>query len=140
MSHQSIPVNRHCCLLPFRFSLVLFLLSATTLAGCKPDPDPQVKAFAEGTLTIRPQADSTQDYSGFEVLLVTQVEGDVDTLGMAVTASDGAFSMNITASEEGIYPLVISRVGAMLAFEEFVVVDGDSTRVSGAFPLMGRRI
>ncbi len=115
---------------------VLFLLAA----ACSTETEPKVTAYAEGTLTIHVQEDSTKDYSGFEVFLASQSEGDVDTLAIALTDREGRFSMDISADEEGIYPLIISRAGVTLAAAEFVLVDGDTSTVTGAFPLLGRRL
>lgn len=115
---------------------VLFLLAL----ACSSETGPKVSAYAEGTLTIRVQEDSTKDYSGFEVFLASQADGDIDTLAIALTDREGYFSMDISADEEGVYPLMISRAGVTLAVEEYVLVDGDSSTITGAFPLDGRRL
>ena len=119
---------------------ILILLGPDILGACSSQSERGINAYAEGTLTIRVQEDSTKDYSGFEVLVITQTEGDVDTLGVALTDVEGHFAMDISAVEEGVFPILISRAGTTMAFEEYVVVDGDSTTISGAFPLGGRRL
>ncbi|MCZ6758720.1 MAG: hypothetical protein O7C39_10590 [Bacteroidetes bacterium] len=116
------------------------VLAASLFSACTKTDPPPIHAYAEGNFSITSQEDSTKDFSGFEIVLVTQTEGDVDTLGVTETDVNGHFRMEIFAREEGVFPLIVSRVGVRLALAEFVVVDGDSTIISGAFPLDGRRL
>ncbi len=108
------------------------------LSGCSASEAPRIESYVEGTLSIREQADSTKDFSMFEIVVATQLEGDVDTLGVALTDRSGHFSMTVAALERGIYPLIISRSGVTMTVAELVVVAGDSTKVSGSFPLDAR--
>ncbi|GMQ80664.1 MAG: hypothetical protein BMS9Abin05_0092 [Rhodothermia bacterium] len=116
------------------------VLSATLLSACSEKAPSRIHAFAEGNFSITNQQDSTKDFSGFEIVLVTQTEGDVDTLGVTETNVKGDFRMDISALEEGVFPFIVSRAGTRLAIAEFVVVEGDTTTVSGSFPLGGRRL
>lgn len=107
-------------------------------SGCGPDGPPRFESHVEGILSIRDQADSTRDFADFEVLVASQLDGDVDTLGITTTDREGRFSMTLSTLEKGIYPLIIRRAGAVMAVEEIVVAEGDSARISGNFPLDAR--
>ena len=58
---------------------------------------------------IHAAIDSSGDFSGFRISVLTQKDGDVDTLGTAVTGRDGGFSMTVRAPEKGIYPILVER-------------------------------
>ena len=119
------------------FSLgVFFFFSA---CGRKSSPDAGISSYLEGRLTVSAEIDSISDYRDFEVLVASQQEGDIDTLGFAVTDSTGYFSLKVSALEEGIYPLFFSRRGTMLGIYELAVADSDSVSVSAEFP-MGNRL
>ena len=112
------------------------MLSVIGCGGASGDPA-VVHSKLAGMLTVDPSIDSTRNYSAFEVVVIDNSSGDVDTLGQAVTDSTGAFSMDIRAPFRGIFPLMISRYGEVLAFSELVVADGDSGYVRAEFPLRG---
>ncbi len=116
--------------------VVLVLLAAT---GCGRDPGGAAKVHSrlEGVLTVNPAADSSRDYSGFEVLVVDNTSGDVDTLGMAVTDSTGAFALDVRAPYRGVFPLIVSRNDVTLTLGELVVAEGDTGFVRAEFPLRG---
>lgn len=99
---------------------------------------PPVQSSFEGTLSIRPEVDPSKDYRGFGVLVAQSEDGEPDTLGYAVTDSSGYFSMQVTAPARGMYGLVISRVGQILASGRIIIADGDSASLVAAFPLHGR--
>jgi len=115
-------------------------LVAITLAGCGSSEDERFQTYATGRLTISTQTDSTTDFSGFEVLLAAQYDGDVDTLAIAVTDVNGDFELEISARESGVYPLIVRRAGVELSTSQFVVAQGDTSQISGSFPLNGRRL
>lgn len=121
-------------------SAVVLLGLAGWLVGCGAESTAQVSTHVSGRLTIRADADSTADFSDFEVVVASNIEGDIDTLGVAFTDTDGRFAMGVRAQDRGIYPLVLSRGGQTLAIEEIVIADGDSVRVTAAFPLDGRSV
>ncbi len=124
--------------------LILFLVFVGVSASwaCSPgqSDEKRVHSHLEGQLKVRAEVDSTRDYSGFEALVIDNTSGDVDTLGIALTDSTGHFSMDVSAPFKGVFPLMVSREGAVLAFDEFVVAEGDSSFVSGSFPLGNRRL
>jgi len=121
------------------FVIIPFLLFLI-LTGCAGNTDYPVHSRVEGQLSVRTDIDSTADYNGFRISVLTQKDGNVDTLGTAVTASDGIFMMDVFAPAEGVYPIVVERNGATLTMGEFVAVNDDSVSVSGTFPLGPRSL
>ena len=116
---------------------IIVAISGLSCARAEQSPPP-VQSLFEGTITIRPEVDPTKDYRGFGVLVAQSEDGEPDTLGYAVTDSSGYFSMQVTAPVRGMYGLVISRVGQILASGRIVIADGDSASLVAAFPLHGR--
>jgi hypothetical protein len=110
-------------------------LAFLTVSGCNNEPAFEVESYVEGTLSIRAEVDSGADFSGFRVSVLTRIEGDVDTLGTAVTTASGAFAMNVRAHVSGVFPMVVERSGTVLSVNDFVVSNGDSARVNGSYPL-----
>ena len=116
------------------FTVVLLVL----MAGCGAEGPEQAQSHLLGRITT----EGGSDFEGFQVLVV-DVEGrSIDTLGRAVTASDGEFSLTVTAPERGVYPLMIwGRDGiTRLASTDYVVVDGDSGTLRVDFPLEDRAL
>ena len=111
-----------------------------TVVACGGESSAQVRSHVYGQLTVSTDVDSLADHSGFEVLVVSNQQADLDTLGVAETDSEGRFAMDVDVPERGIYPLVISRAGATLTIQELVLAEGDSTRVRATFPLNGRPV
>lgn len=124
-------------------SVAIALISATGLtvgAGCGgDDPVVPVRSYLDGQVTVRAEVDSIPDYRDFEIL-VAAADGSGDTLGYAVTDSTGAFRMSILAAERGVYPLVVSRRGAVVADGQIVVADGDSATMRLRVPVASRMI
>lgn len=118
--------------------LATFLLLSVT--ACGDGGEYPVRSHVSGSFSVRAEVDSSGDHAGFRVTVLGQRDGDVDTLGTAVTGRDGAFSFEVRAPEAGIYPISVERNGAELALGEFVAVDGDSVEVSAVFPLGARRL
>lgn len=126
-----VPLSRSSWLWVSLFSLVLF-----TTAGCGGgQPDYPVQSYLEGTLTVAAEVDSTSDYSGFEISIVSAAEGaDIDTLGYAMTDRSGFFAMDIKAAEKGIYPIEIRRNDRTLARSQYVLANNDSALFNMQFP------
>ncbi len=116
-------------------TFISLFVAMILIAGCGSDTEYPIRSEVEGTLRIRAAIDSTGDFSGFRISVLTQKDGDVDTLGTAVTGRDGGFSMTVRAPEKGIYPILVEREGTTLSIGEFVAVEGDSVRISATFPL-----
>lgn len=119
--------------------LGLLAVSLWAVAACG-EPEPAVRSHVSGRLSVSPAVDSTGNFSNFEVVVVRRFEGDVDTLGVALTDADGRFEMTVVSPEEGVYPLIVSRSGRSLSVDEFVAVDGDTVQVTGTYPLGARRL
>lgn len=115
--------------------LSIFLISSMcVLAACGQDAV-TVKSHVEGQLRVRGDVATTGDYRDFVVTVMNQRDGDVDTLATAVTDSTGFFSMDVHAPAAGVYPLTVERAGQRLSLDELVIVDADSVRISGTYPL-----
>ncbi|MFT4605307.1 MAG: peroxiredoxin [Rhodothermales bacterium] len=121
-------------------SAVVLVALAGWLVGCGAESTAQVSTHVSGRIAIRADADSVSNFSDFEVVIASNLEGDIDTLGVAMTDVEGRFAMGVQAQDRGIYPLVISRGGQTLTIEEIVIADGDSVRVTAVFPLDGRSV
>ena len=106
----------------------------------EPPIDPTVRAQFSGTLTVNPEVDPTPNYGGFEVLVAVDRGGEPDTLGFAATDSTGAFSMDITARQRGVYALIISRRGQILKVDEIAIAEADTAILSAEFPVGQRRL
>lgn len=121
--------------------LATFLIAAGVLSmtACGGNDYP-VRSSVSGTFSVRAEIDSTGNHAGFRVSVLGQREGDIDTLGTAVTSEDGSFQFEVKAPEAGIYPISVERNGAELALGEFVAVDQDTVTVTAVFPLGARRL
>lgn len=99
-----------------------------------------VQSHFQGTITVRPDVDSTQNYAGFEVLVFNRATAtaDADTLGYAVTDRQGRFAMDLVAPRRGLYPIVISRTGTVLKVDNMVVAQDDSSRLRVRVPIGDR--
>ena len=106
------------------------------LACAHQDAEPELMAHStlSGTITVRPEIDSTADYRGFEVLIAVDDQGEPDTLGYAVTDSSGFFSMEVAAPQRGVYALIVSRRGEILELGHLAVAQGDSAYLNVALP------
>lgn len=133
-------VNGSVCVQGIRVAAVLLLIG-TVLLSCEPS-SPEVKSTLQGHITVRADVDTTQDYSGFRVLVMDTDGRAVDTLAHATTNTQGRFETSVRAPERGIYPLVIwGRQGQRhLARADYVVADGDSATLNVTFPLQGRQL
>ena len=116
-------------------SLFVALVMIAVVSGCSNGKEYPVASYVTGTLKVRAEVDSTDTFEGFRISVLTQTEGNVDTLGTAVTVTGGHFEMMVYAPDEGIYPIVVERSGASLSLDDFVAVNGDTVQVSGTFPL-----
>ncbi|NND70652.1 MAG: hypothetical protein HKN43_03650 [Rhodothermales bacterium] len=121
-------------------SLVYFcavsIFIAVSLTGCRSKPSATVQSYLSGTLTVSADADSTGDYSGFEVaVLSANTEDDLDTLGYAITNTDGTFEMALRSDERGIFPVEIRRNDRLLIRDQFALAENDSATIRQEFPM-----
>jgi len=120
--------------------VAVFTLILSLVTGCSSPDDGRFTTEVHGQFIILNQDDSTQDFSGFEILIANQEEGDVDTLGFATTSLDGQFRMSVRARSAGVYPIVVRREDVALASSQIVIAEGDTTAITGRFPLENRRL
>lgn len=125
-------------------SLLLFGFSLSCMA-CGNDAGAEqrqasVNSTLEGLITLDAAVDSSANYSGFEVIVGENIEGNLDTLAYAVTDNEGVFSMQIQAPRPNIYSLVISREGSILLYDEIAIADGDSASFKLKFPFGNRPV
>ncbi len=121
-------------------ALPLILAASLALAACsRPEAPSPVRSHLAGTVAMRATLDETPDYAAFSVFVIdNETSGEPDTLGFTQADSTGAFALDITAEERGVYPLIVSNQGTILMAEELVVADGDSGTVRLRVPLQGR--
>jgi peroxiredoxin len=101
-----------------------------------------VSSTLKGRVTVKAELDAVQDYQGFHVLIGARESqaAQMDTLGFAVTDKEGRFSMQVKAKDRGIYPLMFSRRGQVLAQGEIVVGNGDNAEVDVVLPATTIRV
>lgn len=125
-------------------TLLLFSLSLSCMA-CGNDAgagqrQATVTSTLEGHITLDTAVDSSANFSGFEVTVGENIDGNMDTLAFAVTDSDGQFAMRVQAPRPNIYSLVISREGSILLYDEIAIADGDSASFKLKFPFGNRPV
>lgn len=118
----------------------ILVWGALAMAACGPAELPEGRAVLSAEFSVRADVDSVRDHSGFEVAVLSNLDGDLDTLALAVTDASGTLEMPVRVPVRGIFPVVVSRAGTQLAIDQLVLADGDSIRVRGVFPLDGRRL
>lgn len=97
-----------------------------------------VESRFTGRITVSSEVDPSGDYGGFHVVVGSETETSIDTIGRAVTDSSGAFDMTVRAPGRGIYSVFISRNDQLLTMGDLAVADGDTARLSVTFPRQGR--
>ncbi|MBL7978703.1 MAG: TlpA family protein disulfide reductase [Bacteroidetes Order II. Incertae sedis bacterium] len=120
----------------FNFLLLVFFF-------CLPVTQAQsVNGKLTGKIAVTKELDPAQDFSGFQILVGFKESeaAAVDTIGFAITKKDGSFSMNLKARERGIYPLMVSRRGAMAASGEIIVAEGDEATLQATLPARTLRV
>src|SRR5690554_2390239 len=81
-----------------------------TVAACRSqqrDADITVRSHLQGRVTVSAEIDTTENYSGFEVIVGREGVDGLDTLAFAVTDAGGFFETDVDAPGRGIYPLLI---------------------------------
>lgn len=116
-----------------RSALVVILI---LLLGACQQPEPSVQSYLEGRVVVDSSTGTSDDASGFRVLVLRPDGRRVDTLGYTGTDGDGRFQMAITAPNRGIYSLSFwSRTGrSPLATTDYVVASGDSATLRVELP------
>ncbi len=117
-------------------SLVIGLLAAAYSLGAAEAQVSPITSHLEGRITVSAEIDSSQDYSGFTILVGAGTEeGGLDTLGTARTARSGEFAMDIQAPGRGVYSVLISRSGNVLTIGDIAVAEGDSAKLRIEYPV-----
>lgn len=126
-----------------RYPRILFASACVlSLAACndpkEPTKEPGIHTVLTGQITADASADSVARNDGFAVLVFRPNQRGIDTLGFAGTDETGAFRMDITAPERGMYQLAIMQGDSVLRQADMVVADGDTATLRVRFPLGGR--
>lgn len=118
--------------------LLVVLISSFAVARQSRSAEHPIRSHMTGRITVNAEIDSTRNFEGFEVIVVTAQGGVLDTLGYGVTDRSGAFSLDTVAPQRGVYAMLVKRLGEILNNSEVVLADGDSTVVTLELPLGGR--
>jgi peroxiredoxin len=113
--------------------LTVFGIAACRSQSVEPNP-PSIHSTLTGIVTVSAEVDTTRDFSGFSVIVGREGADGIDTLGFALTTSDGRFSTRVEAPRRGVYPLIVAREGTVLFVDQLVVADGDSATFSVELP------
>ncbi len=122
-----------------RATLVFFGL--LLLWGCEPHQE-EYQGYLQGQITARSDVTATEEYGGFQVLVLEAEGRSIDTLASAETDEDGHFGTTVTVPERGIYTLTVwgRRPKDQLVSTEYVVADGDSTILNLTLPIDRQRL
>ncbi len=105
--------------------------------GCSKTEEPALQeAYFSGKITVDPELDDSQDYSGIELLAALQdTQGNpVDTIYHAITDTSGFFEGTARFETRQIYPVFISRYGNSLGVVNMIFADGDSVYMESQLP------
>ena len=117
----------------------LGMIALPACAQLNDDDDGSVRSYFSGNITVNAEIDTTKNYSGFELLVAMDVDGEPDTLGYAETDRAGDFSMEVNAPQRGRYALIVSRRGGILKTGVIAVAEGDSATMKAEFPIPENR-
>lgn len=102
------------------------------LQGCAPKtPD---HTIFYGQLSVDPAIDSVQNYSGFQIRVVSPQDPASAIFTMA-TDSAGFFSGRVSVEEKGFHPVILSRYGRDLTRLRILFANGDTVRFQARFPI-----
>lgn len=115
--------------------LVLLFLVFTVVSCSGESETEEYSTIVEGQFTVDTELDSTEDYSGIEIISSVRLsEEQNDTLFYAVTDSSGMFSGRATFPEKGLYPLLISRNENIFGIANVVFAKDDTIQIQGELP------
>lgn len=114
----------------FYLAAALILMSA-----CSSDPEP-LQTVVKGTITVADSIDTSGDYSGIGVTIVTRDSSNAltDTLFNEVTDMSGSFQGNVEFPEKRYYNMFISRNGTVLGNVGVILADGDTLKLNAELP------
>ncbi len=121
---------------------IVLLLLAITVFSCSGETETEENStIIKGQITVDPELDDTNDYSGIEILasIRSSIE-DSDTLFYAVTDSTGNFSGTATFPEKNLYPIMISRNNNTFGIANVVFAEGDTINIQGQLPDINQTI
>ncbi|MEX0661706.1 MAG: hypothetical protein WD381_07520 [Balneolaceae bacterium] len=118
----------------YQTGFVVLIVTVFTF-GCSSEPD-QMQVPVSGQMTVDSSLDSSQDYSGIELLIAFQTaEGALqDTVFYATTDEEGNYSGVATIDERDIFPIIISRNGNTFGVVNAVLAEGDTLELSAELP------
>lgn len=105
------------------------------IANCSSDPKWKT-ALLDGTITVADSVDSSQDYSGIQVIITYQglVDAEVDTLFNKKTDKAGKVKGRVEFPQKGVYPVFLMRYGNQVGVTQFILADKDTLTFSGELP------
>lgn len=121
--------------------IVLLLLVLTVFSCSRETETEENSTIIKGKITVDPELDDTQDYSGIEIFASIRSSAEqADTLFYAVTDSTGNFSGTATFPEKDLYPLLISRNNNTFGIANVVFAEGDTVMIEGELPDINQTI
>lgn len=114
----------------------IFFIAAIIMFGCSKKDSELNEAYISGRVTVDQNLDSSNDYSGIELLVSFQrSDGESrDTLFYAETDDDGNFSGTAQFENRDLYPIIVSRNQNTFGILNVVFADGDSVSISAELP------
>lgn len=122
--------------------LVILTVSLFIFISCsKKEPEILKSVQISGEITVDPELDIGDDYSGIRLLTTVQTDAGVsDTLFFAITDSTGFFSGTATFQDNDIYPMLVSRNQNVFGIINLIFADGDTIKIQGSIPNISNNV
>ena len=114
---------------------VIIILIGIVGWGCSTGSDNKI-AYISGTFSVADSIDNTGDFSGIGLTIIKRDSANAaaDTLFHTFTDTAGTFSGIVSFTQEGQYPLIISRNKRNLSRTGIILSDEDSIKIEGQLP------
>ncbi len=122
--------------------LVILTISLFIFISCsKKEPEILKTVQISGVITVDPDIDISDDYSGIRLLTTVQTDAGIsDTLFYAITDSSGFFSGEAAFQENDIYPILVSRNQNVFGIINMIFADGDTINIQGSIPNISNNV